>query len=340
MNHEGDRAPETAARMVAAARAFVATLDERRRAAVSFAFEDEERFRWDYRPSGFFIRQHTFWHEGLRLANMTPPQKAAAFALLASGLSEQGLARVRAIMALETGLRETERFERWIEHVVRDPELYAFGIFGEPGSERWSWRVGGHHVAVHFTIVGGERISGMPLFLGANPAELRHGEQRGLRTMPEEEDLARALLGALSPENRGRAIVGAEAPGDILTDVRRAVRPDDVPSGLLFGQMSPDEQEKTMRLARWYTDRSAAEIAGSHWRRIEADGLDAVSFAWLGGTEAGEPHYYALRGPSFVIEYDKTQDGANHVHSVLRSFAGDWGEDLLAAHYRTQHRVE
>jgi hypothetical protein len=37
---------------------------------------------------------------------------------------------------------------------------------------------------------------------------------------------------------------------------------------------------------------------------------------------------------TFLIEYDNTQNNANHIHCVWRDFNGDWGEDLLAEHYR------
>lgn len=182
----------------------------------------------------------------------------------------------------------------------------AARAFGDPGSARWAWSVGGHHVGVHFTLVG-ESIASTPLFLGANPAQVRHGTHTGLRTLPEEEDLARTLLHALAPENRRLAIVGATAPHDILTDVRRQVRPEDAPSGLLLDRMSADERELAVRLARLYIDRAAPEIARRQWQQIEKEGIERISFAWLGGSDPGAPHHYALRGPSFRVEYNKTR---------------------------------
>ena len=134
-------------------------------------------------------------------------------------------------------------------------------------------------------------------------------------------------------------IVSAIAPGDILTDAYRNASPALPPIGLPFGAMSGEERERLIRLVRLYVDRATGEIAAAQWRRIEHAGLDAVTFAWAGGEPPGEAHYYCIKGPTFVIEYDNTQDGANHVHSVWRDFTGDWGEDLLARHYQDAHRA-
>jgi hypothetical protein len=324
--------------MVAAAQAFLATLDAPRLAAAKFPFESEERYRWNYRPDGFEWEGRTFWHEGLRLFNMTTVQKEAALALLDAGLSAHGAQRSRAIMALEEHLRLTERVTTFVPHVVRDPELYAFSIFGEPaGTEPWAWRAGGHHLGLHFTIVG-DQVSSTPLFFGANPAEVRHGSGSGLRTLPEEEDLAREFVRSLAPEHRSVAIVSATAPRDILTDAfRDAYHLLERPRGLAYAVMSGDERQFLVRLIRLYVHRAAEEVAQAQWRRFEEAGLESVTFAWAGGTEPGEPHYYAIKGPEFIIEYDKTQDGANHIHSVLRDYTNDWAGDVLAAHYAAAH---
>jgi hypothetical protein len=331
-------APATAQRMATAARAFLATLDAPRLSAATYPFESEERYRWNYRPDGFDWEGRTFWHEGLRLLNMTDAQQDAALTLLDTGMSAHAAERARAIMALEDHLRETERVTTFVPHVIRDPELYAFAIFGEPGGAApWAWRAGGHHLGLHFTVVDGEQVACTPLFFGANPAEVRHGSAIGLRTLPEEEDLARELVRGLAPARRSLAIVSPTAPRDILTDAYRGANQLALTSGLAFSAMSADERQMLVRVIRIYVDRATEEVAAAQWRRFEDAGLDTVTFAWAGGLEPGEPHYYAIRGPQFVVEYDKTQDGANHIHSVLRDFANDWAGDILATHYATAH---
>ncbi|MGE3272592.1 MAG: DUF3500 domain-containing protein [Chloroflexota bacterium] len=335
------RAPATAARMAEAARRYLASLDEPRRKATQFAFEDQERYRWNYRPDGFFIDGATFWHEGLRLINMTPAQQQAALALLDSGVSARTADRARAIMALESYLREQERvISRWVPHVVRDPELYAFSIFGEPGGKApWAWRAGGHHIGFHVTVIDGELVASTPFFLGANPAIVRHGDRDlGLRTLPEEEDMGRDLLLSLAPERKQTAVVSDKAPNDILTDTYRPANPTLAPRGLAFSAMSGEERSKLIELIKLYVGRATDEVAANEWRKIEAAGLDAITFAWLGSEAVQQGHYYAIKGPTFLIEYDNTQDNATHIHSVWRDFTNDWGEDLLAAHYAAEHR--
>jgi hypothetical protein len=331
--------PVAARRMSAAAQTLLSVLDGPRRAAIHFAFEDQERYRWNYRPDGLQWNCSTIWHDGLRLVNMTGDQQRAALALLETGLSAQGFERARAIMALERNLREQERLVKWPPHVVRDPELYSFALFGEPGgADPWAWRAGGHHLGLHFTIVDRDWVAPTPLFFGANPAEVQHGADTGLRTLPEEEDQARELLRLLDPSRKGRALVSAAAPGDILTDAYRNANPALPPRGLPFAAMSGEERERLVRLVRLYIDRATEEVAAAAWRKIEEAGLDSITFAWAGGEAPGQGHYYAIKGPTFVIEYDKTQDGANHIHSVWRDFTSDWGEDMLAQHYREAHR--
>lgn len=333
------RAPAAAQGMTEAALALLSVLDSPRRAALHFAFPDQERYRWNYRPDGLEWEGRTLWHEGLRLVNMTPEQQRAALALLETGLSARGFDRARAIMALERDLREAERVTHFVAHAVRDPENYAFALFGDPGgSDPWMWRVGGHHLGLHFTLVDGSFVAPTPLFFGANPAEVRHGPDVGRRTLPEEEDQARELLRMLDPSRKLRALVSTTAPGDILTNAYRDANPALLPIGLPFAAMSGDERGRLVRLIRLYVDRAASEVAQGAWRRIEEGGLDEVTFAWAGGEAPGEGHYYAVKGPTFVIEYDNTQDGANHIHSVYRDFTGDWGEDVLAQHYREAHR--
>ena len=337
----GHRAPATAQRMAEAALRFLDALDEPRRKAVQFAFEDQERFRWNYRPDGFDWGGSTFWHEGLRLINMTPDQQQAALALLDSGVSARTADRARAIMALESYLREQERvIPRWVSHVVRDPELYAFSIFGQPGgTSPWAWRAGGHHIGFHVTVIDGELVATTPFFLGCNPAIVRHGTRDlGLRTLPEEEDMGRDLLKCLAPERKQRALVSTTSPNDILTDAYRTANPAVPPRGLPFAAMSGEERQRLIALIRLYVGRATDEVAENEWRKIEAAGLDSITFAWLGSEELRQGHYYAIKGPTFLIEYDNTQDDATHIHSVWRDFTNDWGEDLLASHYLAEHR--
>ena len=296
----------------AEAQAFLDALSDGQRAAATHDLDDEERFRWQYTPGP---------RAGLALAEMDPLQRELAMSLLGAGLSDRGAATARSIMELEPVLRALEEragrhgFER------RNPEHYWFSIFGEPVADRsWAWRVGGHHLCLHFTLVG-DTVSTTPLFFGANPAR---APQDGRRVLAAEEDLARALLAALDGKTLERTIVSADAPDDILTT--NAVRAEiaAVPRGVAYPELDAAPQ------------RAFADLVGHYLGRVPASpvvDLDGLFFAWAGSTSPGRGHYYAIRGSSFLIEYDNTQDDANHVHTVWRDLRRDWGEDLLRDHY-------
>jgi len=325
------RAPAIARRMAAAASRFLESLSSEQRAVASFPFEGDERYEWNYTPVS---------RNGLLLKHMSGQQRRAALALFDAGLSARGADKARQIIDLEPILRETERIEGGPHRWDRDPELYWFSVFGEPGGQApWAWRAGGHHVGLHFTVVDGDQVAPTPLFFGANPAFVRHGPETGRRTLPEEEDMARDLLTSLEPSERAVAVVDPVALDDILTKNYRTADPAAPPRGLLYSAMSGEQRERLVRLIRHYVERAADELAGNEWSRIEHAGLDAVAFAWAGPAEPGQGHYYAIKGPTFLIEYDNTQNGANHIHSVWRDFANDWGEDLLASHYASAHRA-
>jgi hypothetical protein len=166
---------------------------------------------------------------------------------------------------------------------------------------------------------------------------VRHGPTAGQRTLPEVEDLARSLVRALPADQKQVAVVSATAFPDILTDRYRVANAFAPPRGLPFGRMSADHRGLLTRLVRHYVERTNAELSSQYWRKIEPE-LDELTFAWAGSDEPGQGHYYAIKAPSFLIEYDNTQNGANHIHSVLRDISGDWGEDVLAMHYAESHR--
>ncbi len=327
-----DRAPATAGRMASAAREFLASLNEMQRRAATLPFGDDRRYVWDYRPPENTPRN------GLRLINMTANQQLKAMALLDIGLSARGAEQVRQIIELETPLLESEQAEGRVTPFIRHPEHYSVCVFGDPSSRApWAWHIGGHHVGLHFTVIDGDRIASVPLFFGANPAEVRHGPMTGLRALPEVEDMARSLVRALPADQKQVAIVSATAFPDILTDNYRIANAFAPPRGLPFTRMSGDNRELLTRLVRHYVDRNNAELSAQYWRKVEPE-LDELTFAWAGSDEPGQGHYYAIKAPSFLIEYDNTQNEANHIHSVLRDISGDWGEDVLAMHYAESHR--
>ena len=316
--------------VTAAALAWLDSLDQRQRGRATFSFEDDERYVWAYTPGT---------RQGLAIGDMRPDQRAGAMALVASALSSRTAGEVGAIMALETILGGLERADGRPGWTRRDPDLYWFAVFGEPGSATpWSWRVGGHHVAVHVTVLGDRVIGATPSFLGANPAVVPSGPAAGTRALTGEEALARTLLSELAAAERRAAVVDAVAPADILTGIGRHADLRSVPVGIRHADLGPPRRASLERLIGHYVGRVRDEVAVSTWERIRAAGIGDVTFAWAGSDAPGRGHYYAVRGPTFVVEYDNTQNGANHIHSVWRELKDDWGEDLLAAHLAAAHR--
>ena len=111
--------------------------------------------------------------------------------------------------------------------------------------------------------------------------------------------------------------------------------------GVAFGALTADQQGTLSALVEEYASTQPPDVAEARLLRLHEAGLDRIKFAWMGGIEKGQGHYYRIQGPTFLIEYDNTQNDANHIHSVWRDFDGDFGEDLLAAHYREfPHHVE
>jgi hypothetical protein len=187
-------------------------------------------------------------------------------------------------------------------------------------------------VSLNFTIAPDGAVAVTPAFLGANPAEVRTGERAGQRVLAAEEDLARDLLGSLSASQRSVAMIAETAPGDILAMPGRALSDIDE-SGLSASEMTPEQTALLRRLLAVYTGNLRMDLEAEQVARMEAAGLGTVRFAWAGSEEKGRPHYYRLSGPTFVIEYDNTQNGANHVHTVWRDRTRDFGRDLLKEHY-------
>jgi hypothetical protein len=317
-----------AERLTGAVVAWLATLDPDQRAQATFPFDTGERSVWAFTPGE---------REGLALRDMRPDQRVAAMGVVQAAMSERGAREVADVIALETVLGAIERQQGRSNWPRRDPELYWSAVFGDPATGGpWSWRIGGHHVAIHMTVADGLVVGSTPSFLGANPAVVPSGPTAGTRTLTGEETLARELLGGLSAEARADAVVDPDAPPEILTSNSARADVRSIPRGIRYDDLDVAGRDRFERLVRHYVGRAADEVASADWERI-VGGLDTATFAWAGPEEPGRGHYYAVHGPRFLIEYDNTQNGANHIHAVWRDLVNDWGEDLLAAHYTSRH---
>jgi hypothetical protein len=310
--------------MAESATNFWNALTPEQQAKASYEMKDPERRDWNFVP---LVRK------GLTIKEMTSGQRALAHAFLASGLSMHGYQQAVTIMSLDDILKAMENGKG----PVRDPELYYFTVFGKPGpTETWGWRVEGHHLSLNFTIADGQAVAAGPVFYGANPAEVRQGPRKGLRVLGVTEDLGRQLIKDLSEEQRKTAIIDATAPKEIITGNQRKANPGE-PKGLPAGAMNPEQKEQLVKLVGVFANRLRPELAQQDLDKIEKAGWDKVHFAWAGGLEPGEKHYYRIHGPTFLVEYDNTQNDANHIHTVWRDSANDFGEDILKEHYEADH---
>jgi hypothetical protein len=310
--------------MTETANRFLAALDSQQRAKVTFSFDNDERLNWHFIPKE---------RKGLPLREMSPYQKHLASALLSAGLSQTGYIKAVTIMSLEDVLRMIENDNG--EH--RNPEKYYFSIFGTPSRmDPWGYRIEGHHFSQNYTVVDGKVIDG-PSFFGANPAEVRQGPRKGLRTLAGEDDLGLAVIQSLDLQQRKIAIVDPNAYKDILSSASRKAALAGQPSGLLASNMRPKQFDALMALMQEYARNVPGQLAQRREEQIEKANRD-IQFAWSGGINPGDPHYYRVQTVSFLIEFDDTQDGANHIHSVWRDVRGDFGQDLLKLHYDTGHQ--
>lgn len=304
------------------AAAFLAALTPEQSARARFEFADAERENWHFVPRS---------RQGVSLGELSAEQRAAARALLASALSARGLLKVDAIIALEPVLARLENNPR-----VRDPGKFYLTVFGSPSaSAPWGWRFEGHHVSFNFTLKNGQPASVTPSFLGANPAELRAPADAAAspdaRPLAREEDLARVLAVAL--QDSGQPVLFSDKPPrEILTAADRRLRQLD-PVGVKAADMTSAQRDALLSLISEYAERHRPELAARDLARARAQ-LDQLRFGWAGSLVRGEAYYYRVQGPDFLIEAANVQNRANHIHTVWRDRANDFGRDLLGDHQR------
>lgn len=322
------RATESSAsRMVEAAQAFTSALSAGQRPLALFDAQSPERLRWHFIPNEMFARK------GLAFRAMTPAQRELAHALLRSGLSAQGYLTATTIIQLEDVLRDIERSPRF----ARSPLDYHVSIFGTPSLRgQWGWRLEGHHLSLHFFVENGRVTASSPAFTGAAPATVPHGPRQGARVLSALEDAGRAMVESLDDAQKRVALLGHVAPSDIVSANKHDIAPL-APPGLPVAKMTGPQRAILLRLIGVYTSLMAEDIAAERFNRVRAGGLEAVTFAWAGPLTRGAKHYYRVQGPTFLIEFDNTQNDANHIHAVWRDFDEDFGRDVLREHLAADH---
>lgn len=301
--------------MAAAASRFMEVLDHSQKLQVRFDYDDSERLNWHFIPRE---------RKGVGLWDLNGAARDAANGLVESGLTAAGYAKVLQVRSLEEVLYLFEGGEEEERRTKRHPHKYYVTIFGTPGPKSlWGWRFEGHHLSLNFSINNGKIVSSTPEFFGANPGLIDAGPGRSLRVLGKREDIARQILKACSTETTSKVWLSKEAPGDIRGGgVAQPVLSE--PVGLRFADMAPEQQNLMRELIGEYLTAMPSSVVAERMKQIQKDGMNDIHFAWWGGSELNEPHHYVVQGKSFIIEYNNTQNKANHVHAIWRNTAGDF----------------
>ncbi|MCE7068037.1 DUF3500 domain-containing protein [Dyadobacter sp. CY326] len=315
--------------MAAVVATFLKSLSAEQLAETKLPYDDPARFDWNFTPRK---------RKGVTLKTMSAGQRKVAMDMIKLVLSQEGYHKAEQIIDLENVLRVVET--RPANDTYRDPENFAFLVFGEPGSDPWGWRVEGHHLSLHFSSINGE-VTYTPSFMGSNPGNvLADVPQKGLRILKNEEDFAFTLLQSMDEKQLVKVLLGNTAPNEMFTSNSRKASLEKM-EGIAMAEMTAAQKETFKKLILAYLQRYHVTLKNQQWAELEKSGLEKIHFAWMGDQKnvigSGQGHYYRIHGPTFLIEFDNTQNGGNHIHSVVRDLTSDFGEDLLKMHYEKGH---
>lgn len=286
---------------------------------------------------------------GLPLRAMNDPQAGAARELLAASVSATGLEKAELIQKLEHVLTVLDNADVAAGTLpprgrfVRDPQGFYVSIFGRPSAKDdaapWGWRFEGHHLSLHWTMIGGEIVSSTPQFLGAQPAQVRiqvdGGPPIGTRVLSQEAGLARQLVTTLSAGQRREAVV--HVPWDVETGVARdALRERHPPlleqRGIRYRDLEPAQRSILQQLVLVYAQTQLPSVCEARLAKIKEAGWEEMRFLWMGEPDPEGQQYYRITLPgTFEINYNNTAfNQPDHEHCVWRDYEDDWGRRALA----------
>ncbi|OJY98332.1 MAG: hypothetical protein BGP13_10810 [Sphingobacteriales bacterium 40-81] len=321
--------PARAQNITTEADRFIKLLNNAQKSKALLPFDTPERYKFHFIPLND--------RKGISMNELNAAQKQQVFALLRASLSNAAVEKITAIMQLEILLKELE--QRAADDHYRDPGKYFLTIFGTPSdSGVWGWRFEGHHISFNFSAHKNLLLSGTPSFLGSNPAIVQSGPQKNKEILKEETTAGFELLHSLSAPELKKAIINTTAPSDIITGASRKAMIEQA-EGVRYTELGAKAQLLFLQLLEVYLDRYKKELSGRMLQDIKNAGLENLRFAWAGYRQRGigKPCYYRIHGPTIIIEYDNTQNNANHIHTVIRDLKNDFGEDALLEHYKNGH---
>ncbi len=316
--------PGTATRAVAAAEAFLATLDEGQKRKAQLDLNEKTRTVWSNLPSGIAMQVGATERNGLKLGAMTPVQEKAALALVAATLSADGYRKAMAIVDADQDLEIRSAPTRKPGAPIRFGRAeYYVGILGQPSTTQpWMMQFGGHHLAINVTLAGRENVLA-PTHTGAQPASFTVGGKL-IRPLGAENDRAFELINALNEDQKKQAILGYEVRNLVLgpgTDGKTIA-----PEGVRASTFTPAQRAMLMGLVREWVGILDDQAAAAKMKEIEA-GLTETYFAWAGPTTNGKGAYFRVQGPAVVIEYapqGATDNNIDHIHTIYREPANDY----------------
>lgn len=304
--------------------ALIKILDDAQKSKTLFPFEVEERMNWYYTP----VKR-----KGLPLKEMSDKQQALTYELLKTTLSDQGFTKAQEIIWLENILRIVEN--RPENDTYRDPENYLLSFFGNPSEDDlWGWRFEGHHLSLNFSTLDNRVIGLTPTFMGSNPAEIQSGEHQGKKVLRQEMELANQLLSTFSAAQKEKTVFSDKTFRDIVTTNQREVGKIKF-EGISYQELKQDQQKILDELINVYFSNLEKPLADKLRNKMENNGKGGIHFAWAGSLKPNEAYYYRIHSEDVLIEFDNSQNNANHVHTVVRDLENDWGKDVLKSHYES-----
>lgn len=318
------------ARAVDAAKAFLATLDDRQRAKITQPLSAETRKVWSNLPTGIPMQVGATERNGLKLGELTPAQQTAAMALVGATLSRAGLQKVTQIVNADQALEERSAPTRPANNRVKFGRAeYSVAILGTPSpTAPWMVQFGGHHLAINVT-VGGQGGVLTPTHTGAQPATYSlNGET--IRPLGRENDKAFALMNALDATQQKAALLGYQVRNLVLGpgEDGKTIQPE----GLRASTLTAAQREMLLDVAGEWVNILEESAAGAKMSEIRRNLADTY-FAWAGSTTNGKPAYFRIQGPTVLIEYapQGNNDAAtDHIHTIYRDPTNDYGAKLAA----------
>jgi hypothetical protein len=314
---DDDPALVQATKAVAAAKAFLETLDIKQRDKAVLEFDSKKKSGWSNLPVTNVPRN------GVRMGDLTKAQREAALALLAATLSKEGYQKAIDIMDADEQLAKKGGGKGG--KAAFGTDNYFLAIFGKPSlTEPWMVQFGGHHLGLNVTLVQKSFVL-TPTHTGTQPAVFdRDGKK--VRPLGGENDKAFKLIAALDAKQKGQAVLKDKPSGTLILGPGQDGKTIKA-EGVKGSDLTEAQQTLLLDLVGEWVNIVPGDAATARMAEIKAK-VGETYFAWMGPTTPGSAVYYRVQGPTVVIEY-APQGGTDHIHTVIRDPTNDYGQKLI-----------